>query len=435
MRKNLHFLFLLFLLFSFNAFSQGKKSVSNIIENSFPNIPWVILDNTCDSIAWPITQAQGIVSYSIPDNEGYVSGTNTYGDKAKANFYDLSASSATHVLRAIIGLGYVNTKSSAPDLTRNILVRVYDGSTNTPGAVLGTYTATLEEMRNRRLNFTYVVFPSPIALPASKKIFLGIDFSTLAWGEPSPEASVKDTFSVWSTVHPQPDPTLAWELWSNDNWYFMKTAWSGLSINLHLFPLVSSDINACNTLPVTFGGFTGQHISKGVQLQWTTWTEAASQRFDIERSIDGDKFLTINSVPTKAVNGHNVGYLTYQFTDEQPASGANFYRIKQVDKDGEFSYTKTIKVAINLVEENTIVRHHYPNPAGQHVYIQLAQGIRNVEKVKFTDVNGRMVGAQVPAVSPDGLMKVNTGNLRSGLNFATIELQDGRSATIKVIKE
>jgi hypothetical protein len=69
------------------------------------------------------------------------------------------------------------------------------------------------------------------------------------------------------------------------------------------------------------------------------------------------------------------------------------------------------------------------------LFVQLAPGIREVETVKFTDVNGRMVGAQKPAVSPDGLMKVNTGSLRSGLNFATIELPDGRRTTIKVIKE
>jgi hypothetical protein len=45
-----------------------------------------------------------------------------------------------------------------------------------------------------------------------------------------------------------------------------------------------------------------------------------------------------------------------------------------------------------------------------------------------------MLGAQKPSVSPQGLIKVNKSNIRNGLNFATIELQDGRSSTIKVIK-
>nr|MCU0405180.1 hypothetical protein [Chitinophagaceae bacterium] len=162
MRKNLPLLLLISLSFSIHGFGQGKRSLDNMISVPLPQIHLVELNNTCDSIGWPFSESAGFAVFQIGNNGGYLTGTNEYEDRAKANFIDLSSSNASFILRAIIGMGPVNSKSSGSDFTRQVFVRVYDGTTNTPGAVLGSYVATLEEMRARRLNFTFVVFPSAI---------------------------------------------------------------------------------------------------------------------------------------------------------------------------------------------------------------------------------------------------------------------------------
>jgi hypothetical protein len=160
-----------------------------------------------------------------------------------------------------------------------------------------------------------------------------------------------------------------------------------------------------------------------------------NQRFEVERSTDALKFTALGTVATKAINGNHQGQLNYQFTDANPAPGVNYYRIRQIDKDGSSEYSKMVKVSYNIQESNSIVRNYYPNPVSDKLFIQLGAGIRQVEAVRFTDASGKILSAQKPAVSPDGILNVSTKGLQSGLSFATVILPDGQQSTIKVMKD
>ena len=94
-----------------------------------------------------------------------------------------------------------------------------------------------------------------------------------------------------------------------------------------------------------------------------------------------------------------------------------------------------VKVSYNIQESNSIVRNYYPNPVSDKLFIQLGAGIRQVEAVRFTDASGKILSAQKPAVSPDGILNVSTKGLQSGLSFATVILPDGQQSTIKVMKD
>lgn len=96
-------------------------------------------------------------------------------------------------------------------------------------------------------------------------------------------------------------------------------------------------------VPVTWLSFNAKLENKVVLLNWKTATEINSSHFDIERSINGFQFEKIGSV--KAAGNSN-GISSYDFTDRLPVKGMNYYRLKQVDLDGKFSYSEIRKAEI-----------------------------------------------------------------------------------------
>ena len=97
------------------------------------------------------------------------------------------------------------------------------------------------------------------------------------------------------------------------------------------------------TIPVTWLSFNARLEDRVVLLDWKTATELNSSHFDVERSINGYQFEKIGRV--KAAGNSNT-ITSYDFTDRLPVKGMNYYRLKQVDLDGAFSYSETKKVEI-----------------------------------------------------------------------------------------
>ncbi len=95
------------------------------------------------------------------------------------------------------------------------------------------------------------------------------------------------------------------------------------------------------SLPVTLLNFTAKAEGSKALLNWQTATEINNDRFEIERSADGINFIKIGQV---AGAGNSNSLLSYQYYDDQPMKGNNFYRLKQVDKDDKHDYSVTKKV-------------------------------------------------------------------------------------------
>ncbi len=137
-------------------------------------------------------------------------------------------------------------------------------------------------------------------------------------------------------------------------------------------------------LPVTLNSFTGNAAGKKVQLNWETASEVNSDAFVIERSIDGNVFSAIENITAANNNRGN----RYAFTDNNAISGKNYYRLKMLDNDGHFEYSKTITVK-TIVEPSTAVTM-YPNPAKDYVIINhLYAG--NGEQLQLINLQGNAV--------------------------------------------
>jgi hypothetical protein len=118
--------------------------------------------------------------------------------------------------------------------------------------------------------------------------------------------------------------------------------------------------------PVELTDFRGEATDAGNLLKWTTASEKNNEGFEVERSADGRNFESIGFVPG---SGTVQDPREYRFTDTQPVLGINYYRLRQTDFVGSYSYSDIIAIASG---HEVPVIAAYPNPAGDVLYIAFA---------------------------------------------------------------
>jgi hypothetical protein len=123
-------------------------------------------------------------------------------------------------------------------------------------------------------------------------------------------------------------------------------------------------------LPVSLTDFTAVKQGNTSLLNWNTATEVNNSGFDIERSADGRSFSKIGIVYSKADGGNSNEKLAYSYVDAAPLSGTNYYRLRQVDRDGKSVYSKIRQVTFDAASGVKV----YPNPATHTVYIEASEG-------------------------------------------------------------
>ncbi|MEP6674928.1 MAG: hypothetical protein ABJA78_07225 [Ferruginibacter sp.] len=97
------------------------------------------------------------------------------------------------------------------------------------------------------------------------------------------------------------------------------------------------------TLPVNLINFSGYLNNNEVVLKWQTSSEQNYSHFEVERSANGSSFEKIGLV---TANNNSNTLLNYSFIDVNPVSGTNAYRLKNVDKDGKFTYSSVINIKL-----------------------------------------------------------------------------------------
>lgn len=141
-------------------------------------------------------------------------------------------------------------------------------------------------------------------------------------------------------------------------------------------------LTALSSLPVTLTSFTASAVAKQTaSLNWLTTEEANASHFAVQRSIDGTNFSTIGQVTAA---GESTVEQAYNFIDEDAAFGINYYRLEQVDLDGQSTLSEVRLVTFTEDEEQLRV---YPNPVGNLLQVQGA----DAGAVEVYSSNGRLV--------------------------------------------
>lgn len=163
-------------------------------------------------------------------------------------------------------------------------------------------------------------------------------------------------------------------------------------------------------LPVTLTSFTAEAKSNGVLLKWYASQESNFSEYVIERSTDGNNFVSIGTV-----QGKNLG--NYSFTDNSlPTASYLVYRLKMVDKDGKFNYSKIASVRINSNASGIIVS---PNPATDMVKISFKSALTENSILQIVDLTGRIVKTETVTANTI-IWNQNVSKLPAGRYFIKI---------------
>ncbi|MFT3933700.1 MAG: T9SS type A sorting domain-containing protein [Chitinophagaceae bacterium] len=168
-----------------------------------------------------------------------------------------------------------------------------------------------------------------------------------------------------------------------------------------------------STLPLHLLSFTATKQDANALLQWQTADEINTSHFEIERSNDA---LAFDRIGTKTA-ANSSGTHSYSFTDSKPVSGINYYRLKQVDKDGRYTYSPTVKL---VFESNARELNVYPNPARNTITIAYPGNQKKLTLTIF-DLAGRQVMNK--ELNSQSLLHLDVSNLTGGVY--TLRLNDG----------
>jgi hypothetical protein len=162
------------------------------------------------------------------------------------------------------------------------------------------------------------------------------------------------------------------------------------------------------SLPVKLVKFEGRHNAEGNVLKWETTSEVNSEYFDVERTTDLKNFLGIGRITS---NGNSAVTNSYSFTDTKYGKGLNYYRLKSVDLDGSFAYSKIIAVEVMRARE----ARSFPNPVQAMLNIELPDADAGSVHIKIINASGQVVMErdQVKAIS--GIVTQDVSKLGTGL--------------------
>ncbi|MEL6558714.1 MAG: T9SS type A sorting domain-containing protein [Bacteroidota bacterium] len=142
-----------------------------------------------------------------------------------------------------------------------------------------------------------------------------------------------------------------------------------------------------SVLPVELISFTGWQDSQDILLSWETASEFQNDFFEVQRSLDGRKWALIGKVDSKAENGESNELLSYNYIDRNiDQFGAIYYRLKQIDFDGQFNFSSQI-VVNNPLNRNSVML--FPNPVKDDISLHMNSQVEQTVDFAIMDMSGR----------------------------------------------
>ncbi|MBK8088612.1 MAG: T9SS type A sorting domain-containing protein [Chitinophagaceae bacterium] len=216
------------------------------------------------------------------------------------------------------------------------------------------------------------------------------------------------------------------------NWFYIS---GGPDLNTISNYITSTNVNSLHLLslfsladlPVHLLYLKGKAINRSALLEWATSGEIDNDYFDVERSANGITFLKIGTVKG---SGNTSIQKTYQYTDEHPLTGTNYYRIKQVDTNLDFMYSGIVSVQIT---EPAIGISLSPNPATNLLFVKI-NGLEADEiDLKLMDQHGKIYKfISLKCKKGENNFTINIEDLPKGLYY--INLSGKNNQSVKFLK-
>lgn len=188
-----------------------------------------------------------------------------------------------------------------------------------------------------------------------------------------------------------------------------------------------------SALPVTLTSFNAVKTSAGkVKLHWSTSSEVNSDHFVVEKSTDALNFTQLDVVRSA---GNSTSVNEYNYIDENPVSSINYYRLKQVDADGKYSYSAVVSVNFNTTVQTSIV-NVFPVPARDVLNLSFKNNMSQNVSVEVMDLFGKsLISTQLVTDKQNAASAVDISSLSEGVYFLALSFSDGSAEKIKFIKQ
>jgi hypothetical protein len=201
---------------------------------------------------------------------------------------------------------------------------------------------------------------------------------------------------------------------------------------------VTLNFPTSGTLPVSLTDFKGLYRDNGkVELTWITNFEQNSERFDVERSLDGEKWKVVGSVDAQGTTGNKT---SYEFIDDAGKDRANkkdlYYRLKQVDKDGKVAVSRILVVRVYNTRTLKMVSVT-PNPAKNDINVNVQLNENAMVSMKVMNANGAAVISKTAKVNAGSNTFILDGssNLKPGMYVLEVIINSKERMIVKLIKE
>lgn len=175
-------------------------------------------------------------------------------------------------------------------------------------------------------------------------------------------------------------------------------------------------------LPVTFTQFIASSTTTNVLLSWKTAQESNNRGFTIERSPDGQHWTDLGFV-AGAVNTSTIS--AYQYIDNLPLTGINFYRLRQEDLDGRITYSEVVTATFRGKKFFTI-----SNNPGNGIYKIMIQPGVGATELSVTDVSGKIILQEKSGIANP---VIDISRQAPGIYWLRVK-KDNELETVKLIK-
>lgn len=223
------------------------------------------------------------------------------------------------------------------------------------------------------------------------------------------------------------DGTYAAPTGSNSNFVVART---GIATGFSDFAIAGN----VSTLPVSLTSFTGKRVGNVNRLSWITATESGNMGFDLESSKDGSRFEKVTFVASKGINGNSDKALQYNYDDARAQQGKTYYRLKQINKNGSYTYSATISIS-DRATAGIELTDLYPNPAANSLTIAIASSEVKEVAVVVVDITGKTVLNEVRALNNgNNLVAIPVKQLNAGTYFVQLNA-NGQTVVTRFVKQ
>lgn len=194
-------------------------------------------------------------------------------------------------------------------------------------------------------------------------------------------------------------------------------------------------VDNSSVLPIELTMFNAKCEGKSVSIYWQTASENNNHHFEIERSGDGINFSSVAIVNTQ--NGNTNATQNYFAIDENPLSVRSYYRLKQVDNDGKFSYSSIVTLSCTASNGNTVspVISVFPNPATDILTVDI-KGIPGKKSILIYNVLGQEMTDKMVIEGNENIQQtINISAFAKATYMIRIDASDELFQVLKFVKK